>query len=125
MFLAFALSILCALSAWFIHRLPFPPFTVNESHPVDVLALALVLGIVIGSTLKLSSEVMAWLKSIGKIMLSIGIALLGAKLDLAMIIDHSSQGLIFKLFCVVITLVLTESLGIKLGVPRGVIRLVP
>ena len=115
---------LCALLAWFIHRLPFAPFTINESHPVDVLALALVLGMVINSALKLSSEVMVRLKSISKIMLSIGIALLGAKLDLAMIIDHSSQSLFLSFFCVIITLVLTENLGIRLGVPTRLSRLI-
>lgn len=124
LFLALSLSSFCGLCAWFIHRLPFAPFTVNGSHPVDVLALALVVGIISKSFLNLSKPILTKIKSISQVMLAIGIALLGAKLNLAMIIEHSSHSLFLSFFCVVITLILTESLGIKLGVPRRLSRLI-
>ncbi len=121
---AFVLSLLCASLSWCVHVLPFAPFTVKDEHPVDILALALILGIALKAVLNLSLETSSWLKSISKLMLSIGIALLGAKLDLPMILERSSQSLLLSLVCVVIALLLTEFLGIKLGVSRRLARLI-
>jgi uncharacterized integral membrane protein (TIGR00698 family) len=119
-----ALSCLCALLASLIHHLPFPPFTVNHSHPVDVLALGLFLGILLRHMVSLSPHSLTGIRWSSKTFLAIGIALLGAKLDLFVILKHSGDSLWLSVLCVIVALILTEFLGIRLGVPQRLARLI-
>ena len=118
------ISVLCAACAFGLHYLPFPPFTINHSHPVDVLALGLCLGILIRSQITLPTACLDGVRWSSKKFLAIGIALLGIKLDIFVILQHSKESLWLSILCVIVALTLTERLGLLLGVPRRLARLI-
>lgn len=72
-----------ALAATMIHTLPFAPLTTGDgSHPIDAVALAVVMGVLLGNCLPNS----AWLKAGAdftlKKILPIGVVLLGARIHI-------------------------------------------
>lgn len=75
-------ALLTAL-AYVISTLPFAPFTLaSGSHPIEAMAAGLLVGIIIASVIKLPSVFISGIHFSMKTVLSIGIVLLGVKLNL-------------------------------------------
>ena len=115
---------LCAIVAYMIHLLPFPPFTIESRHPVDPLLISLIIGLSYRSCFGLPQGALPGVRWSSKALLAISIALLGAKIDFSVIVKHSQESIWLSVFCVFMALVITEWLGVKLGVKRRLSRLI-
>ena len=75
----------CAALTWlafYLHTLPFPPFTLEDDyHPLDAVLLALLLGLAIRNVAPASTRLRTGVDVVIKRVLPVGIVLLGARLD--------------------------------------------
>ena len=74
----------CAALTWvafYFHSLPFAPFTLNGTHPIDTVLLALVLGLALGNFVPATARLKTGVDVVVKRLLPLGIVLLGARLD--------------------------------------------
>ena len=113
---------LCLLVSGCAHLLahaPFPPFDWNGSHPVDPLALAILIGMLIRSTLP---NVGYWgtngFKYATRVLLPLAIVFLGFKLNLFYIFKLSGHSLGLSVACVFLALFGTYWLCCRFGVSR-------
>lgn len=67
--------------AFYLNTLPFPPFTINGTHPVSAVLVALLLGLLIRNAIPASARLKPGIDFVIKKLLPIGIVLLGAGLD--------------------------------------------
>ena len=110
------LTAIIAALAFYIHQLPFPPFTIGERHPIDALLIAIVIGMLVRNTLSLSPSLSPGIKFSVKKVLPFAIVLMGAKLDFNYIMEVSAQALLISVICVVVALALTLWLCNRVGV---------
>ncbi|MFZ9035231.1 MAG: YeiH family protein, partial [Francisellaceae bacterium] len=127
------LTAVITIIAYAISYLPFSPFTLMHNgiaiHPLEPMVIALILGIIAGNTLFISkfangmkktnlmgiissSHIKAKLAS-GinfsiKVLLPLGIVLMGVKFDLLAVIKLSAQALVINLICIVLAYILTN-----------------
>ena len=120
--------IISTLIGWGTHYLPFPPFTVGETHPVDALALAILAGLVIRQMISVTWTVnqsfLHWPRWAAKRLLPFAVGLLGAKLDLSRVMELSSQSLWMSICCALCALLLTERICMLVGVSQRLGRLI-
>ena len=105
-----------AVLAFFVHQLPFPPFTIGEKHPIDALLIAIIIGMFVRNVLPLSPVLGPGIKFSVKKVLPFAIVLMGAKLDFNYVLEVSGQALLISVICVVIALALTLWLCNRVGV---------
>ncbi len=110
------LTAVIAALAFYIHQLPFPPFTIGERHPIDALLIAIVIGMLLRNTVPLSPTVSPGIKFSVKKVLPFAIVLMGAKLDFNYVMEVSAQALLISVICVVVALALTLWLCNRVGV---------
>jgi uncharacterized integral membrane protein (TIGR00698 family) len=110
------LTAIIAVVAFYIHQLPFAPFTIDDRHPIDALLIAIVLGMVIRNTMTLSPSMGPGIKYSVKKVLPFAIVLMGAKLDFNYVLEVSSQALLISVLCVIVALALTIWLCNRVGV---------
>ncbi|MGB0775350.1 MAG: YeiH family protein, partial [Akkermansiaceae bacterium] len=94
-------AILLTACAWFVHTLPFPPFTIDHAslpHPLGVSMLAILLGILVGNLLP-SRKFTDGCKWITVWCIPAAVVFLGAKMDLTAL-----SGIGFKMMAAVIGL---------------------
>ena len=94
-----------AAAATAISLLPFKPFTIGNNHPISSEILAIILGIVISNSFRLSEKLYPGIEFSVKDLLAVAIVLLGAKLNLGYITKSSSSVLIIDIFSVSLNLV--------------------
>jgi uncharacterized integral membrane protein (TIGR00698 family) len=116
---------LCASVASALHVAPFKPFTVNGAHPIDGLAIAIIVGIS-ARTLwpSLADRGVIGARFSVKRLLPFAIALLGAKLNFMHVWTLSAQSLALSITCVLIALFGTEWICRSLGVSWRLSRLI-
>ncbi|WP_143158591.1 YeiH family protein [Rubritalea squalenifaciens] len=80
------LAALLTVSAALLSKAPFPPFTMKGAaleHPLGVSVLAILLGLVFGSTVKLSKRVKLGCKWVAYWLIPVAIVCLGGKMEMA------------------------------------------
>jgi len=107
-----------AVVAFYIHKLPFAPFTIDGRHPIDALLIAIVLGMIIRNLIPMPHAVGPGIQYSVKQVLPFAIILMGAKLDFNYVLKVSSQALVLSVVCVITALALTLWLCNRLGVGR-------
>lgn len=119
-----ALTLAIALAAYQLETLPVPPFSIGEParHPIDAMLIAIVLGVLIRNTVGLPERFVPGVRKAVLSIVTLGIVLMGAKLDFFDVVHTSSTGLVASVTCVVVALALTIGLcrwwgvGQKLGI---------
>lgn len=103
-----------------ISRLPVPPFTIQgpSPHPIEPLMIAILLGLLIGNALHLSTRLIPGIIFSAKRLLPIAIVLLGARLDLAQLWQASTLSLLINVMCVLVALALAFVLARLLKLTR-------
>lgn len=124
------LSVGIALSAQWIHTLPFAPFTIGKTHPVDSLLIALILGMILRHFIDDLGIFKVGVQYSAKKLLPIAIVLMGAKLNFKDLIETSTQALMISVLSVVLALLLTtyvckvmkvsQKLGILIGIGTAI-----
>ena len=112
------LTAIIAVIAFYIHTLPFAPFTIDGRHPVDALLVAILLGVLVRNTVSVSTGLRTGVQFSVKKLLPFAIVLMGAKLDFGYVLAVSAQALLISIVCVVVALGLTVWLCNKVGVGR-------
>ena len=112
------LTAFIAVTAFFIHGLPFAPFTIDGRHPIDALLIAIILGMIARNTIDLPSIVNPGIKYSVKKILPFAIVLMGAKLNFVYVLEVSAQALWISILCVFVALALTIWLCQKMGVSQ-------
>lgn len=113
-----ALTTALAVAAIYLHKLPFPPFTVGDRHPIDALLVAIVLGMGIRNLLPIGARMGEGIKYSVKKVLPFAIVLMGAKLNFFDVMRVSAQAFVISVACVVVALALTLWLCHLTGVER-------
>lgn len=67
--------------AVYLHSLPFAPFTMNGTHPLSAVLLALILGLALRNTVPATARLKSGVDVVIRRLLPAGIVLLGARLD--------------------------------------------
>ena len=120
------LAVAIAAAAYWIHARPFAPFTIDDSHPIDAMLIAIVLGIAIRNTFGIRPMFVPGVRYSVHSLTAIGIVLMGAKLDFLDIVRTSTTALFISVVCVAsalsFTIWLCRRLQIsdKLGILDGV-----
>ncbi|MEE2901852.1 MAG: YeiH family protein [Myxococcota bacterium] len=120
------LTAFIAVVAFFIHGLPFAPFTIDGRHPIDALLIAIILGMLARNTIQLPSKTNPGIKYSVKKILPFAIVLMGAKLNFVYVLEVSAQALWISVLCVFVALALTiwlcQAMGVsqKLGILIGI-----
>ena len=109
-----------ALLALQIHRLPFPPFSVDTptSHPIDAIFIAIILGMLLRNVFTLPLWFRDGIQYAVKGLLPLGIILLGAQLNFFEVLRVSLQSLLVSTICVLTALFLTYWLCVKAGISK-------
>ncbi|MGC6418339.1 MAG: YeiH family protein [Bradymonadia bacterium] len=105
-----------AITALYIHKLPFAPFTIDGRNPVDALLVAIVLGTLLRNTMPISNSLTPGIKYSVKTLLPFAIVLMGAKLDFGYVVEVSQRALWISILCVIVAYTLTVWLCVRLGV---------
>ena len=74
----------CALLTWiafYLYALPFAPFTMNGTHPLSAVLIALLLGLAVRNAIPAAVRLKPGVDVVIKKLLPVGIVLLGANLD--------------------------------------------
>ena len=122
----FWLSVGIAVCAQWIHTLPFAPFTIQQSHPIDALLIALLLGMTIRYFIPELGRFQKGVRYSAKKLLPWAIVLMGAKLNFNDLIQVSTQALLISVSSVLIAFIFTlyvckwMQVGKKLGILIGV-----
>ena len=109
----------CALLtclAFYLCALPFPPFTVQQTHPLSAVLLAFVLGLVLRSTIPSGALLKPGVNIVIKRFLPLGIILLGARLDFYDLIRVGGRVLFGAMVLIVVIILLTRYLSRLLSV---------
>lgn len=96
---------LTVISYW-IANLPVWPFLINGRHPLEPVTIVIILGMIAGNCLPLPKELQPGVKFSVKKLLSLGIVLLGARLDFREILNIGAVGVAMSCLVVVLALVL-------------------
>ncbi len=112
------LALIITVVATFMHDLPFAPFTLENAalkHPLGISILAILLGIIVGSTAKLSTNVKYGCKWISAWFIPIAIICLGSRMDLGVlsVLGLPMLGLVVSVM--IIAILLAFGVGKLLG----------
>ncbi len=123
----FAMCVLLAGLAGYVHSLPIAPFTLaNGQQPVSAVLLALLAGMILRNLIPATARLKRGADSMVKKWLPVGIVLLGARLDFYVLIDVAAQVLIGSAALIACIILLTRVLsrwcgvGEKLGLLIGI-----
>ncbi|HEY0481653.1 MAG TPA: putative sulfate exporter family transporter [Kofleriaceae bacterium] len=113
-----ALALAIAIAAYQLQTLPVPPFSIGEParHPIDAMLIAIAIGILIRNTVGLPARFVPGVRRAVLSIVTLGIVLMGAKLDFFDVVRTSSTGLALSVTCVVVALALTMWLCRRWGV---------
>jgi uncharacterized integral membrane protein (TIGR00698 family) len=93
--------LLIALAAWWMQRLPFPPFRIEDEtgvqYPLNAAMLAILLGLIIRNTVGVPASIARGRKQALRYALPVAIVLIGAGVDLAV---FATIG--FRIFAVIL-----------------------
>ena len=112
----------CAVLTWlafYLHTLPFAPFTLNGAHPLSAVLLALLLGLLIRNMLPAGAGLKPGVDLVIKKLLPIGIVLLGAGLDFHDLIRVGFRVLLGAIVLIVGIIFFTRLLARFLRVESG------
>ena len=94
-------TVIIAIISLYLQDLPFWPFTLKSGvHPLEEVMIALILGMIISSIVKLPEVLKPGIKFSSKTILNISIILLGAKLSIHSIMSESYKVIIMIILCV-------------------------
>jgi uncharacterized integral membrane protein (TIGR00698 family) len=120
---------LTVISYW-IAGLPIWPFVINGRHPLEPVTIVIILGMIAGNCVPLPKELQPGIKFSVKKLLSLGIVLLGARLDFREIVNIGAVGVAMSCLVVILALVmmylltrwlkLSGKLGTLLGVGTAI-----
>lgn len=91
---------------------------------VSALLFALILGAIIGNTALHRHSLLVGHQGITKLLLRLGVVLLGLRLPLQSIVDLGPRGVVVIVSTVAVTFTLTCLIGDRLGVDRGLVTLI-
>jgi uncharacterized integral membrane protein (TIGR00698 family) len=113
-----ALTTAIAVAAYQLQALPVPPFSVGEParHPIDAMLIAIAIGVLMRNTIGLPATFVPGVRKAVMSIVTLGIVLMGAKLDFFDVVRTSGTGLIVSVTCVIVALALTIWLCRRLGV---------
>lgn len=114
------LAILITLIASYIRVLPFAPFTIEGAalkHPFGVSILAILLGIIVGSSFKLSAKVKLDCKWVSAWFIPIAIIFLGSRMDFTVLsrLGLPILGLVISLMLISVLLAFVVGKALGLG----------
>ncbi len=112
------LALIITVVASFMHDLPFTPFTLENAtlrHPLGIPILAILIGMIVGSTAKLSKDVKYGCKWISTWFIPIAIICLGSRMNLGVlsVLGLPMLGLVVSIM--VIAVLLAFGVGKLLG----------
>lgn len=124
----------CALLTWlgaYLHRLPFPPFTLSDGlHPISTVLLVLLLGMGVRNLVPASAKLKPGVDTMVKEWLPVGIVLLGARLNFYDLVQVAFQVMVGAAVLIAVVIVLTcvltrwfqiqEKLGLLIGVGTAI-----
>lgn len=112
------LALVIAIASYQIHTLPVAPFSVGDParHPIDALLIAIAIGVIVRNTIGLSARFMPGIKFCVTTMMSLGVVLMGARLDFFEVVRTSATALLVSVICVCVALTMTVWLCRRLGV---------
>jgi uncharacterized integral membrane protein (TIGR00698 family) len=101
-----------------LHQLPVPPFSIGTParHPIDAMLIAIVLGMLVRNTVGLPAAFAPGARFCVTSLMSLGIVLMGAKLDFYKVAEKSAMALIACVVCVAVALTMTVWLCRRFGV---------
>lgn len=110
---------LAAASLW-LAKAPFWPFTLSDgTHPFDAVLLAMLLGMLCGNVWSRALAVRSGISFGSKVLLPLGIVLLGARLNFTELMRVGAMGIVLSAAFVIAALALTYYLIAPLfGIPR-------
>ncbi len=104
--------------AMLLARAPVWPFTLQGGgHPLDAVMIAILLGMLLGNLWEIPRALQPGIKLAVKAVLPLGIALLGARLDLRALATIGTAGLLLGLTVIVVSVGLLLILGKVLRLP--------
>ena len=101
----------CALITWlafYVNRLPFPPFTIDGAHPLSAVLIALILGLIVRNTIPASARLKPGTDIVIKRFLPAGIVLLGAGLDFYYLLDVGYRVLLGAIVLIAVIILATR-----------------
>src|SRR5678815_165749 len=93
-----ALATAIAIAAYQLQTLPVPPFSIGEParHPLDAMLIAIAIGVLIRNTVGLPARFVPGVRKAVVSVVTLGIVLMGAKLDFFDVVRTSSTGLVIS-----------------------------
>ena len=116
-----ALAILITILAALIHELPFAPFTIEGAamkHPLGVSILAIILGMLAASFLKISRKVKIGCRWLAAWFIPIAIVCLGSRMDLTILRNLGLPLVGIVILVMIIAVLLALVVGRMLGLSR-------
>jgi uncharacterized integral membrane protein (TIGR00698 family) len=126
-----AICLVLTLGAWWLSTAPFWPFTVQGTrHPVEPMLLAMVIGMILSNSWTMPKLFSSGIRFSYKVLLSLGIVLLGVQLNFFDVIKLGGVGVLLSCLEIVMalgfmwfltrTLKLSGKLGVLLGVGTAI-----
>ena len=115
----FAVCVLLAGMAGYLHNLPFAPVTLaNGQQPVSAVLVALLAGMLLRNLIPATARLKPGADSMVKKWLPVGIVLLGARLDFYFLVGVAAPVLIGAAILITVVILLTRWLSRWCGVPE-------
>ncbi|HWU89422.1 MAG TPA: putative sulfate exporter family transporter [Kofleriaceae bacterium] len=114
------LALAISIAAYQVHQLPVAPFSIGEParHPIDAMLIAIAIGVIVRNTVGLPARFAPGIKFCVTSLMSLGVVLMGAKLDFFEVVRTSATALLVSVICVGVALGMTVWLCRRLGVAR-------
>jgi uncharacterized integral membrane protein (TIGR00698 family) len=110
-----------AVSSLLIHRLPIAPFTIGAGttlrHPISAAIIAILLGLTLRNLLSLPQSIGTACKHIVKKMIPVAIVLMGAGLNLSLLVSIGPVALAITAACIGVALAAGYYFGRLFGLP--------
>ncbi len=97
--------------AFYLYALPFAPFTLNGTHPLSAVLLALLLGLALRNAIPAAIRLKPGIDVVIKKLLPVGIVLLGADLDFYDLVRVGFRVLFGAVVLIVVIILLTRYLS--------------
>ncbi len=104
--------------AFYIHSLPFPPFTISGSHPLSAVLLALLLGLALRNFVPATAALKPGANVVIKKILPLGIILLGAGLDFYDLLRVGLRVLLGAVILITIVIYLSQHIARFFKIPQ-------
>jgi uncharacterized membrane protein YadS len=114
---------LTIVSYWVV-ALPVWPFLINGRRPLEPVTIVIILGMIVGNCVSLPKQFQPGIKYSVKKLLSLGIVLLGARLNFRDILNLGAVGVGMSIFVVILAVILMFGLTkwLKLSGKLGTYR---